>query len=347
VFSCVKKHNPLILNVAGGLHATLCPHHFDDPAVDIVCPGQSAHTFTEVLDALGAGGSLDTIGGILVRRGDHLIPSPTVAPPCDAAGKDFVMPDRESIRPWITTYRAGSGPGPVTYLFTSLGCPYKCTFCSIWPQFDGAFYRRSIDSIIEELKTLDEYPVVRFADANTLIDLRYAVDLLDRIGAEGIDKEYVMDIRVDTAADNPGLIEKLAKGGLKVAISGFESFRDNELVKYNKNSPARLIDEAIKVFHANGIKVRGNYVIPPDYNEKDFEELRTFADSHRVSFAGYTILSPMPGTAFHRKVFPDIIDHDLAKYNFFNCVLRTKLPLDKFYEQVGGLWRIRQGNETI
>ena len=43
-----------------------------------------------------------------------------------------------------------------------------------------------------------------------------------------------MDIRPDTAAKHPGLIEKLARAGLKVVICGFESFREAELKKYNK-----------------------------------------------------------------------------------------------------------------
>ena len=42
-----------------------------------------------------------------------------------------------------------------------------------------------------------------------------------------------------------------------------------------------------------------------------------------------------------------IVDHDLANYNFFNCVLETTLPLEKFYEHVGDLWRIRLGSEVI
>ena len=64
-------------------------------------------------------------------------------------------------------------------------------------------------------------------------------------------------------------------------------------------------------------------------------------------FAGYTILTPMPGTVFYEEITAQIVDHDLAKYNFFNCVLKTKLPLERFYERVGALWPIRLGTETI
>ena len=201
--------------------------------------------------------------------------------------------------------------------------------------------------MIAELKTLEEYEVVRFADANTLVDLGFARRLFERIAAEGIEKTFIMDIRADTAAKNPDLIALLAKGGLRVVITGFESPNREELQRYGKNLKADLIGEAIKVFHDNGVMLRGNYIVRPDYGEAQFADLAEYAARHSVAFAGYTILTPMPGTPFHREVAGEIVDHDLAKYNFFNCVLKTKLPLERFYEQVGALWPIRLGTETI
>jgi len=263
------------------------------------------------------------------------------------ADEDFLMPDREHLKPWIDTYKVGKSPYPSTYLFTSLGCPYKCTFCSIWCQFEGKYLQRNIESIIEELKLLDDYPVVRFADANTIVNTGFINTLFDRIQEEGIKKDFIMDIRTDTAVKYPKLIEKLAKGGLKVVICGFESFREEELRKYNKSTDAKLIHESIDVFHQNDIMLRGNYVIPNDYDETDFKALSDYTSSHRVTYAGYTILSPMPGTPFYNEVKDQIIDFDLSKYNFFNSVLKTKLPLEKFYENVGKLWLIKKGTDVI
>jgi hypothetical protein len=55
----------------------------------------------------------------------------------------------------------------------------------------------------------------------------------------------------------------------------------------------------------------------------------------------------MPGTVLYKEIKDQIIDFDLSKYNFFNCVLKTKLPLEKFYENVGNLWKIKIGKDTI
>jgi radical SAM superfamily enzyme YgiQ (UPF0313 family) len=346
ILRAVKAFDPAITTVAGGLHCTLCPEDFTDPAVDVVVPGPAAQIFREVADALGAGRPLGGVGGLLLRTGDGLRPT-AAAPACEPAGREYLVPDRSLVRPWLSTYVVGRATGPSTYVFTSLGCPYRCSFCSIWPQYGGAYLQRDVESVIAELKTLDEYEVVRFADANTLVDLGFARRLFERIAAEGITKTFIMDIRADTAARNPGLVALLARGGLRVVITGFESPDREELRRYGKHLKADLIGEAIKVFHDNGVMLRGNYIVRPDYGVDQFAALAEYAARHTVAFAGYTILTPMPGTPFHREVAAEIVDHDLAKYNFFNCVLKTKLPLGRFHEQVGALWPIRLGTETI
>ena len=55
----------------------------------------------------------------------------------------------------------------------------------------------------------------------------------------------------------------------------------------------------------------------------------------------------MPGTVYYQEVKDRIIDHDYSKYNFFNSVMRTKLPLEQFYENVGKLWLIKKGTDII
>lgn len=348
IFRTVKSMDPAVITVAGGLHTTLCPFDFDRSEVDYVCPGQSAGMFRQLTDTLEAGRSTDSIGGLLTRRGrPQLQPSALPPAPWDTAGTDFLFPDRDLLKPWISTYHVGGHPSPSTYLFTSLGCQHRCTFCSIWKQFGGCFYQRDVESIITELKQIRDYEVVRFADANTVVNISFINKLFDRIAEEDIRKEYIMDIRFDTAAEHPELIEKLARGGLKVVICGFESFREEELKRYRKGSPAHLIEQAIDVFHANGINLRGNYVVPNDYTHDDFDALADYAASHRVVYAGYTILTPMPGTEYYDEMKPQIIDTDLRKYNFFNCVLPTNMPLEEFYRSVGELWLIKKGTDVI
>jgi hopanoid C-3 methylase len=343
----VKKFDPAILTVAGGLHATLCPGDFTDPSFDIVIPGQCPHTFREVVRVKESGGKFESVPGILINTGGVLKKTTGKPAPWDGAGADYLMPDRSHLERWISTYKVGNSPYPSTYVFTSLGCPYKCTFCSIWTQFRGKYYQRTVESLIAELKTIDEYPVVRFADANTVVDEHFMMELFRRIEEEGIRKTFVMDIRADVAANRPDIIERLARGGLKVVICGFESFRDEELKKYHKDSPAIDNHEAVRVFEQNGIMVRGNYVIPTDYTLDDFKALADYAGLNRVVYAGYTVLTPMPGTIYYQEVKERINDHDYRKYNFFNAVMNTALSYEEFHARVGALWLIKKGTDVI
>lgn len=347
ILRVTKKFNPSILTVAGGLHATLCPKDFKNPFTDIVIQGQSPHIFRDLVNKHEQGVKLSEIPGLLVNTADGLKKTGKSEIVWDTANSDYLMPDRSHLKRWINTYKVGDSPYPSTYVFTSLGCPYRCTFCSIWSQFKGKYYQRTVESLITELKSIDEYPVVRFADANTVVDHQFINLLFDRILEEGIKKTFIMDIRADVAARYPEIIEKLARGGLKVVICGFESFRDNELKRYKKDSPAKYNQEAIRVFEKNGIMVRGNYVIPNDYNEDDFDALAEYADQNRVVYAGYTVLTPMPGTVFYKEVRDQIIDHDYRKYNFFNSVMKTRLPHDVFHEKIGSLWLIKKGKDVI
>jgi radical SAM superfamily enzyme YgiQ (UPF0313 family) len=342
-----KKFNPAILTIAGGLHATLCAKDFTDPSVDVVIPGQSPHIFRDVVQAKETNKDLKLVPGILLNTEEGLHRTKGKAVPWDGANANYLFPDRSHLLRWRETYTVGGNPNPATYVFTSLGCPYKCTFCSIWSQFKGQYFQRSVESLITELKSIDDYPIVRFADANTVVDLGFMNQLFDRIYEEGIKKTFVMDIRADVAAQHPEMIAKLARGGLKVVICGFESFRDDELKKYNKDSPAIYNQEAVRVFEQNGIMVRGNYVIPPDYTEADFEALSEYSDRNRVVYAGYTILTPMPGTVYYKQVEKQITDRDYKKYNFFNSVMKTHLPHDEFHTRVGSLWLIKKGDDVI
>mgnify|MGYP006274805027 CR=1 FL=1 len=341
-----KQAKPDILTVAGGLHTTLCPYDFAGKPVDVICPGHAGNTFRELVLAKYQNMTLEKVRGIYINTPSGLHPTHPSSKNWNAARDNYLMPDRTLLERWRNTYWAPSAPSPVTYTFTSLGCPYRCTFCSIWSEFGGKYYQRDIESLIEELKQID-YQIVRFADANTIINAQYVSRLFDRIQEEGIQKEYVMDIRADTAVQYPWLIEKLAKNGLKVVICGFESYKDSELDTYNKHTSASYIEQAIHIFHENNISVRGNYVVPPHYEEDDFKALADYAASHKVNFAGYTILTPLPGTPFYKSVKNKIIDHDYKKYNFFNGVLETKLPLEDFYRNIGALWLIKKGMDTI
>ncbi len=346
ILKTVKKTNPEITTVIGGQYVTIRLQDCFDESIDIAIQGHAGQKMLDIIKAKENNISFKTIPGIHINENGRFEKTKGKEKPWDITNENFLMPDRSLIEKWREAYRVPNAPSPTTYLYSSIGCPFKCTFCSIWNENYGNYFMRSIESLVDELKHID-YDIVRFADANTIVDVDFIDKLFSRIEEEKIKKEYIMDIRADVAVNNPKLIEKLARNGLKVVICGFESYKEAELNKYNKNSAASYIDKAIQLFHNNGIMLRGNYVIPTDYTLEDFKAMADYASSHKVAYAGYTILTPMPGTKYYKEVESQIIDHDLRKYNFFNAVLPTSLPIMEFYKNVGALWLIRKGKDVI
>lgn len=346
ILKTVKKVNPDIVTVIGGLHVTLCPEDCFDPSVDIAIRGHAGRQIQDIVGTLEKKQSLASVPGILLNSEHGFLNTGEAPAAWNPAAENFLLPDRNLLRRWKETYRVPNAPSPTTYLFTSLGCPHQCTFCSIWREYCGAYFQRDVESVIEELKLID-YDIVRFADANTIVNVNFIDHLFTRIEQEGIHKEYIMDIRADMAVKYPELIAKLARNGLRVVICGFESYKETELKKYNKNTSPEYIAQSIEIFHDNGINLRGNYVIPTDYTLDDFTAMAEYAGRHKVAYAGYTILTPMPGTVYYDEVKDRITDNDYRKYNFFNPVLPTKLSFEAFCEQVGKLWLIKKGTDVI
>ena len=50
--------------------------------------------------------------------------------------------------------------------------------------------------------------------------------------------------------------------------------------------------------------VTGNFVVDPDWNEERFVELWDFVARHGFQRAGYTILTPLPGTKLFEQLRP-------------------------------------------
>ena len=53
-----------------------------------------------------------------------------------------------------------------------------------------------------------------------------------------------------------------------------------------------------------GYGVTGNFVIDPAWGPQDFERLWAFVERHALFQAGFTILTPLPGTDYFEKMRP-------------------------------------------
>lgn len=350
ILKVVRDYNPKVLTVVGGLHPTLIPQDFCMPEVDLVVIGLGKRTMRSIVDEFKANTSqpdFSKIPGLALRVDGKLTFTRQLSEMSRSEIKnehylyydgDAYFPDRELTRRY--NYMIEVRNAKIQYINTSLGCTDKCIFCGLWKFANGYYIPRNVASIVGDIKTMDEYPIIRMVDFNTFGDIKHAKLMFETLINEGLIHRYIVDVRTDTVVKHPELLALAAKAGVKIAIIGFEATTDEELDKYNKRTTVANTVKATEILHSLGIYCSGNYIIDPDYDERDFERIAKFIDDHPVLFAGFTVMTPFPGTALYEMMKDRIIIKDLDYYNLVNAVVKTKLPEDVFYKKIVELYML-------
>ncbi len=342
----IKAVSPKTFVLVGGLHVTLCPQDFVGVGVDVLSIGLGKWSFREVITALKQNFSspqLDHIYGLAIPRGANLHYTQSMSKLTHAYIKshmllDEVVPNRQLTEKYKYTIPPNYS---IHYISTSQGCTHRCNFCSIWPTTHGKFFPKNNQLIIDELKTMTQYDVIRFCDANSFAGVKETEALFKAMIDQGLNRmKYIIDVRVDTVLKYPQVMQLAREAGVEVAICGLESVDDAVLKRYEKKSSVKDIEEALKILNHIGIKVNGNYIVEPTFTLEDFDKLAAFVDRNPIFNSGFTILTPFPGTAQWHALKDQIVNHDLDYYNLTTAVTKTHLPERDFYEQVNRLYKI-------
>ncbi len=351
ILNKAKEMNPNVLTLVGGIHPTLCPESFIGSGVDLLSVGIGKYSFREIVRVYkehGIKGNFSQIPEIAINEGDHFFYTKSLCSlSYEEVSKNYLFDDVLPNRALTDKYKYEivQANKTIHYLSTSSGCTHKCNFCSIWQTTKGRYFHKSVDNIIRELKTMDNYKVIRFCDANTFGDLEKARLLFTRIIEEELDfHEYMADVRTDMVIAHPDIIQLAVRAGLRITICGLEASSDEELAAYNKSNTIANISNALKILNSLGVVVNGNYIIKPDYVQSDFERLADFVYRNPIFHSGFTILTPFPGTDLWNDMKDDIVIHNFDYYNLTNAVTKTKLPEVEFYGKVAEMYKISKSS---
>ncbi|MFZ2890885.1 B12-binding domain-containing radical SAM protein, partial [Sulfuricurvum sp.] len=178
---CTELKNIGIEKVAiGGLHPSALPERtLREEAVDFVIEGEEQEPLFALLEFLKGSSEITSVPGIWRWEEAEIVHTPR-APL--AKKLDDVLP----IAAWdllpMDKYRAHnwhcfddiSNRMPYAAIYTSLGCPYSCTFCCINAPFGKPGIRyRTPETVVEELELLHtQYGVknVKFVDEMFVLD---------------------------------------------------------------------------------------------------------------------------------------------------------------------------------
>ncbi len=192
---------------------------------------------------------------------------------------------------------------PYASVHTSLGCPYKCTFCCINAPFGKSSYRMwSPASVIKEIDVLvNQYGIknIKFVDEMFVLNKHHVHGICDLI----IERGYKLNIwayaRVDTVKDE--FLDKLYRAGFRWLALGIESgskhVRDG--VEKGRFGTTEIL-QVVKKIQEAGINVIGNYIfgLPDDTYESMQETLQLALDAN-CEFANFYCAMAYPGSKLY------------------------------------------------
>lgn len=326
--------------VVGGVHASSDPAFFNRRDIDWITIGLGKQSFRELVDALEAGQMTDIPGIAKSSPGSRLRWTPRnyrSSDLVDAAAPRYDLV--EKYRPEYTLQTLGLQMGLVA---SAAGCPYDCNFCCIAPLTGGNYLMADIAAVLRDIDSLRQAPVIRLVDANSFGNPAHALQLAEAIAAAGIRKQFLADVRSDLVVRKPELLRRWKEIGLRAVVIGFEEIEDRALNGMNKENTAAANREAIRILHELGLTIVGDFIIAPDYDEAQFDNLETFVREQRIELPMYTVLTPLPGTRLHQQLEARISIRDLDYYTLTNAVLPTRLPEELFYQRYANL--LQQGH---
>lgn len=193
---------------------------------------------------------------------------------------------------------------PYVSMHTSLGCPYKCSFCCINAPFGKASYRMwSPDTVIKEIDVLvNKYGVrnIKFVDEMFVLNRNHVLGICDLIIERGYDLNIWAYARVDTVKDE--FLDKLRRAGFRWLALGIESgskhVRDG--VEKGRFGTPQILEVVRKIQDA-GIYVIGNYIFGlPDDTHESMQETLDLAIEANCEFANFYSTMAYPGSPLYR-----------------------------------------------
>ena len=203
---------------------------------------------------------------------------------------------------------------PFTVVVGSLGCPYRCGFCTA-----GAFgYKvRPVENILDELKFLARLGIkeILFQDPTFTINTRRVVELCRKMIETGLD--FTWSANADLHALDEEKLVWMKKAGCHTLSVGIESGDDAMLEKYSKMITTDEVVRKVHRLRAHGIKVLGYFILGlPGETLASAERTIALAKSLPLDVASFAIATPDLGTRLRQEAVAEgWIRADLADWD--------------------------------
>jgi anaerobic magnesium-protoporphyrin IX monomethyl ester cyclase len=200
--------------------------------VDIVVLGDGEVILREVLDALDAHRPLDTVRGIAFKRGTEIVRTDR---------REWTHPDLIPPLPYhkidVSRYFQRTYLGERTSAYhSSMGCPFKCGFCSVVSIFQGRWLAQSAERVANELSYLNKQfgvDSIEFFDDNFFTSEKRVAEFAGRI--QPLKMAWWGEGRSDTLYQySDKSLRAMRDAGCKMIFTGAETGSQEKLDLMNK-----------------------------------------------------------------------------------------------------------------
>lgn len=278
IITHLKELAPSIPSVISGLHPSALPERtLKEEAADFVVRGEGFNTFPQLIEAVKAGVEDFPIDGLLYMKDGHPVinPMPELLADLDVLplpAWNMLPMDRYRAHNWHC-FDDIAHRQPYAVLYTSLGCPFNCTFCCINSLFGKHTIRyRGVDSVIAEIDELvTKYGVrnIKIMDEMFAMNEKRVTELCDRIIERNYDLNFWAYARVNTVTQP--MMAKMKAAGINWLAYGFESGSKRVIKDVTKGYDTDKVMEVVQQTYDEGIYICANYIF--GLPEDDFQSM--------------------------------------------------------------------------
>jgi radical SAM superfamily enzyme YgiQ (UPF0313 family) len=307
VSKAVKRFNPRVPVVWGGIHPTLLPFQtLQEDFIDVVVEKEGEETFLDLLEAFKNNSPIKRVKGIYFKDDgcvQYTEPRPFL--------KDL---DMLPMPAWdllgdIKRYLGGREPMGIN-INTSRGCPFHCAYCyntafNKGRGWKGLSAKRVIDQV-EYLVNNYHIKFINFLEDNFTVDLRRVHEICDLFIERGNPVRWECESRVGL---DKKTLEKMKNAGCEYIGFGVESGSPRMLEFIKKGI---RLEEVIETFrYCREVGIKPMIYIMYGFPTETMEDVR--ANLNLLKKIDYyecdtMVFRPYPGTELHdfcveRKLF--------------------------------------------
>jgi anaerobic magnesium-protoporphyrin IX monomethyl ester cyclase len=316
--------NSFIVFVGGHVAALPIQTMEKEIFIDAVCQNEGVYTIHALLSLSKFNTTeLKKVPGLVYRDGINII----LNKPSEVVPKDKLEEELPGMAwdllPSLNKYRTAGWHSwsnntekqPFAAIYTSLGCPYKCSFCminiinrtkqgnNVSSEDSNTFRWWSPEFIIKQFDYIASQGIrnIKIADELFVLNPNHFGKICDLIIDRGYDFNIWAYSRVDTC--KPQYLEKLQKAGVKWLGLGIENPNNTLRKEIHKDGFQEVkVLNLINDIRSAGINVGGNYIFGLPFDTKEsMQATLDFAIENPTEMANFYSAMAYPGSPLHNQ----------------------------------------------